>query len=70
MIPGPRSSGTASSRARAGRRRQPGGSMINQYGFEIGVLGGRHPFVRVGKHRPPIVVLPGLSWTTGRRAGG
>ena len=35
--------------------------MIHQYGFEIGVLGGRHPFVRVGKHRPPIVVLPGLS---------
>jgi pimeloyl-ACP methyl ester carboxylesterase len=35
--------------------------MINQYGFEIGVLGGRHPFVRVGKYRPPIVVLPGLT---------
>src|SRR5918998_1747430 len=35
--------------------------MINQYGFEIGVLGGRHPFVRVGKYRPPLVVLPGLT---------
>ena len=35
--------------------------MINQYGFEIGVLGGQHPFVRVGKFRPPIVVLPGLT---------
>ena len=37
------------------------GSMINQYSFEIGVLGGRHPFLRVGKNRPPLVVLPGLS---------
>jgi pimeloyl-ACP methyl ester carboxylesterase len=40
--------------------RPDGGSVINQYGFEIGVLGGRHPFVRIGKHHPPIVVLPGL----------
>ena len=38
-----------------------GVQMINQYGFEIGVLGGRHPFVRVGKYRPPLVVLPGLT---------
>jgi len=35
--------------------------VINQYGFEIGVLGGHHPFVRVGKNRPPIVVIPGLT---------
>ena len=43
--------------------RLPGlvGSMINQYGFEIGVLGEGFPFVRVGKYGPPIVVLPGLS---------
>lgn len=34
--------------------------MIHQYGFEIGVLGGTHPCVRVGKHHPPVVVLPGL----------
>lgn len=34
--------------------------MINQYGFEIGVMAGRHPFVRIGKQRAPIVVLPGL----------
>ena len=35
--------------------------MISQYGFEIGVLGEGYPFVRVGKYRPPIVVLPGLT---------
>ena len=35
--------------------------MIDQYAFEIGMLGEDHPFVRVGKHRPPIVVLPGLT---------
>jgi len=35
--------------------------MINRYGFQIGVLGQGHPFVRIGNHRPPIVVLPGLT---------
>ena len=35
--------------------------MINQYEFEIGFLGKGYPFVRVGKYRPPIVVLPGLT---------
>jgi pimeloyl-ACP methyl ester carboxylesterase len=34
--------------------------MNDQYGFEIGVLGGRHPSLRVGKDHPPLVVLPGL----------
>jgi pimeloyl-ACP methyl ester carboxylesterase len=54
---------TPSIKVEAGRipAREEGQSMINQYGFEIGVMGGRHPFVRVGKHRPPLVVLPGLT---------